>query len=401
MSDQSASAGRKGERVRSDCFVSLTRTTESGPKITVSSRVDSMYGASLRALVEQVVSFFEVDDAAVDVEDLGALPYAVAARIEAAIKRLYNEETREFLLPQNQDTLSRPARERLRRSRLYLPGNDPKLAINAGIHHPDGVILDLEDSVAPPEKDAARILVRNTLRAVDFYGAEPMVRINQLPLGLRDLEAVVPHGVHVVLIPKCESAEQVVAVDEKIAQVRDACGRTDPVFLMPIIESALGAFKALEIATASENNVALTIGLEDYTADIGTSRTLAGKESFWARSMVVNAARAAGLQPIDTVFSDVDDEEGLRQSVIEARSLGFEGKGLIHPRQIQPVHESFAPTVAEYERAKRIVDAFEEAQAKGLAVVSLGSKMIDPPVVKRAQFTLRMASAAGMTRGGE
>jgi citrate lyase subunit beta/citryl-CoA lyase len=321
--------------------------------------------------------------------------------VEAAIKRLNEEETREFLLPQNPKTVSDPVRERLRRSRLYLPGNDPKLAINAGIHHPDGVILDLEDSVAPPEKDAARILVRNTLRAVDFYGAEPMVRINQLPLGLRDLEAVVPHGVHVVLIPKCESGEQVIAVDAKIAQVREGCGRTDPVFLMPIIESALGAFKALEIATASKNNVALTIGLEDYTADIGTSRTLEGRESFWARSMVVNAARAAGLQPIDTVFSDVDDEEGLRNSVTEAKSLGFEGKGLIHPRQIQPVHDAFAPTIAELEKAQRIVDAFENAQAQGLAVVSLGSKMIDPPVVKRAQFTLKMAQAAGMNAGGE
>ena len=400
MSERQADAGRMGSEIRSDCFARLTGTTEGGIRINVSSKVESMYGESLRDLVKQVVSFFGLDNVIVELHDFSALPYTVAARIETAIKRLMPNETREFLLPQNPKTVLSPTRDRLRRSRLYLPGNDPKFAINAGIHHPDGVILDLEDSVSPREKDAARILVRNTLRAVDFCGAEPMVRINQLPLGLQDLEAVVPHGVHVILIPKCESAKQVQEVDKKIQDAKEGCGRTEPVFLMPIIESALGAFKALEIATASEQNVALTIGLEDYTADIGTSRTLEGKESFWARSMVVNAARAAGLQPIDTVFSDVDDEDGLRQSVIEAKSLGFEGKGLIHPRQIHPTHESFAPTVAQYERAKQIVDAFEEAQTKGLAVVSLGSKMIDPPVVKRAQFTLRMARAAGMTREG-
>jgi citrate lyase subunit beta/citryl-CoA lyase len=160
---------------------------------------------------------------------------------------------------------------------------------------------------------------------------------------------------------------------------------------MPIIESALGCFNALAIATASPSVVALTIGLEDYTADIGAQRTLEGKESFWARSMVVNAARAAGVQAIDTVFSDVADMEGLRKAVLEAKGLGFEGKGCIHPRQIPVVHDSFAPDEAQLEKAKKIVLAFEDAQKRGLAVVSLGSKMIDPPVVKRALATVKLA----------
>ncbi len=401
MSERSASAGMKGPGVRSDCYVSLTENPEGTAAAKISSKVQSMYGTSIRKLVDRMLEFYGLSNVLLEIEDQGALPYTMAARIETAIKRLHPEENREFLPPLNPKTVSTPVREKLRRSRLYLPGNDPKFAINAGIHHPDGVILDLEDSVASSEKDAARILVRNTLRSVDFYGSETMVRINQLPLGLEDLEAVVPQGVHIVLIPKCESPDQVLAVEQKIYEIRSSCERENPVFLMPIIESALGSFRALEIATAGKNIVALTIGLEDYTADIGTNRTLEGKESFWARSMVVNAARAAGVQPIDTVFSDVGDEEGLRQSVLEAKSLGFEGKGLIHPRQIQPVHEAFAPAPAQLRKAKQIVEAFEKAQEQGLSVVSLGSKMIDPPVVKRAQFTLRMAEAAGMKVGGE
>jgi citrate lyase subunit beta/citryl-CoA lyase len=222
-----------------------------------------------------------------------------------------------------------------------------------------------------------------------------MVRINQGDLGLTDLDFIVPHNVHVILIPKCENSDQVRAVDERVQKIRKSHGIEGQVYLMPIVESALGAFSAYEIASASPNVVALTIGLEDYTADIGTSRTPEGRESFWARSQVVNAARAARVQPIDTVFSDVGDMEGLRQSVIEAKSLGFDGKGCIHPRQIAVVHEAFAPTDAEIDRATKIVLAFEAAEAKGLGVVSLGSKMIDPPVVKRALHAVKLAVAAG------
>jgi citrate lyase subunit beta/citryl-CoA lyase len=267
--------------------------------------------------------------------------------------------------------------------------------INAGLHRPDGVILDLEDSVHPSQKDAARVHVRNALRRVDFIGSERMVRINQGAMGLIDLEFIVPHNVHVVLIPKCESADEVTAVDGKIHEVKKRTGARYDVFLMPIVESALGAIKAYEIATASPSIVALTIGLEDYTADIGTRRTNEGRESFWARSQVVNAAHAAKVQAIDTVFSDVADMEGLRQSVLEAKSLGFEGKGCIHPRQIEVINGAFAPTEEETKRAKAIVLAFDEAQKKGLGVVSLGSKMIDPPVVKRAIHAVNLAVASG------
>ena len=165
---------------------------------------------------------------------------------------------------------------------------------------------------------------------------------------------------------------------------------------MPIIESALGVVKSYEIVTASDKVCALAVGLEDYTADIGVERTNEGKESFYARSAVVNSAKAAGVQAIDTVFSDVDDMEGLRASVIEANALGFEGKGCIHPRQIKIVHEAFAPSGKEIEKAKKIVLAFNEAEKNGLGVVALGSKMIDAPVVKRAQHTINLAILNGL-----
>ncbi|MEA2007794.1 MAG: aldolase/citrate lyase family protein, partial [Chloroflexota bacterium] len=287
------------------------------------------------------------------------------------------------------------AKDRSRRSRLYLPGNTPKLMINAGIHSPDGIILDLEDSVAPSKKEEARLIVRNALRQVDFYSAERMVRINQGAMGLEDLAYLVPHNVNVILIPKCETAGEVKQVDARIAEIAHEYDIDAPVYLMPIIESALGVVNAYQIASASENVVALAIGLEDYTANLGAPRTKEGHETFFARSQLVNAARAAGIQPIDSVFSDVADMDALREVVEESKSLGFAGMGCIHPRQIKVIHEAYAPNEAEIVKAKKIVLAFDEATARGLGVVSLGSKMIDPPVVKRAQRTVHLAINLG------
>lgn len=388
-------AGRRGKEIRSDCWIAIEETASGGITLDLKSKVASMYGASLKDMIEKGLKFFGVANARVEFEDAGALPFTVMARLETAVRRLKPAGTREWLPDMAAHCEYATARDRMRRSRLYLPGNEAKFMINAGLHKPDGVILDLEDSVHPSQKDAARVHVRNALRRVDFLGSERMVRINQGAMGLLDLEFIVPHNVHVVLIPKCESAEEVKAVDAKIAEIKKQRGARYDVFLMPIVESALGAIKAYEIAAASPNVAALTIGLEDYTADIGTRRTNEGRESFWARSQVVNAAHAAKVQAIDTVFSDVADMEGLRQSVLEAKSLGFEGKGCIHPRQIEVINDAFAPTEDEIKRAKAIVLAFDEAQKKGLGVVSLGSKMIDPPVVKRAIHTVNLAVASG------
>ncbi len=395
MSDQFVS-GKPDGPPPSDCLVRYQPKSRGQLRTQVDSKVEVLFGRSIKELAEHTFSGLGITHGLLEIDDNGALPFVLQARIEAAVKAAHPDLEAESL-PEVQSHARYPSsRERFRRSRIYVPGSQPKLMLNVGLHQPDAVILDLEDSVAPAEKSSARLIVRNALRTLDFFGAEKMVRINQGEPGMADLEAIVPQAVHLVLIPKVETAYQVRLVDEKIAQIAKACGRHEPVYLMPIIESSLGVMDALAIAQGSENNVALAIGLEDYTADLGVQRTQEGTESFFARSMLVNAARAAGLQAIATVFSDVQDMEGLKTAALEAKALGCDGMGAIHPRQIKVINEAFTPTAEEIEKARRVVLAYDEAQAKGLGVVSLGTKMIDPPVVKRAQQTVDLAIAVGM-----
>ncbi len=390
-----AQVGNKGQGVRSDCFITMELTGSGGLQIDLQSKVKPLYGDKILALAHDILDFFEIKNAKVQIEDTGALDFVIAARMEAAIKKLVDSD-KEYLLPVLPQNKYSTARDIFRITRLYLPGNTPKLFLNAGIHKPNGVILDLEDSVAPDKKFEARFLVRNALRNVDFMGAERMVRINQGERGLKDLEYVVPHYVNLILIPKTETPDQVLAVEEKINSIKRDYDWD--IWYMPIIESALGVENAYKIATASPRVVAMAIGLEDLTADLGVQRTLEGWETFYQRTRIVNASKAAGIQPIDSVFSDVQDMEGLRKSVKQSKSLGFEGMGVIHPRQIPVIYEAFAPEEAELEKARRIVDAFNEAKEKGLGVVALGSKMIDPPVVKRAFNVLKLAELAKMVK---
>lgn len=388
--EEVVSAGNKGKGVRSDCWIALEPRRTGGIQLELDSKVNVMYGNSIREEVIKILNHFSIQDAVVRIEDSGALPPVVAARLEAAIQKAFPGK-KEYLIPMPEQNMYGTTRDRNRFSRLYLPGNTPSLMINAGIHRPDGIILDLEDAVAPDKKDEALYMVRNALRGFDFYGAERMVRINQGERGLADLNMIVPHNVNLILLPKCEQPEQVHAVNDRIREIRKQHKLQNPIWIMPIIESALGVINAYPIASASENVVALAIGLEDYTADIGTRRTAEGTESFFARSTVVNAARAAGIQPIDSVFSDVADMEGLAENVRRSKALGFDGMGCIHPRQIRVIHDTFAPSAEEIGKAKKIVAAFHDAEAKGLGVVALGSKMIDPPVVKRALNTIQLA----------
>ncbi len=384
-------SGAKGEKPRSDLRVKYT-PSKKPLSIFVKSTVDTFFGKAIKQQAKAVCKDLIVSTGSIEIEDFGALPFVIAARLEAVIKQAHPELELESLPPMKEFCKYNSTRDKFRRSRLYLPGNQSKLMLNAGIHKPDAIILDLEDAVSLSEKEDTRYIVRNVLRSLDFFGAERMVRINQGEMGLKDLEFIVPHNVHLILIPKVESAEEIKIIDERILEISEECGRKEQVFLMPIIESGRGVLKALEIAEVSPNIVALAIGLEDYTADLGVPRTAGGKESFFARSMIVNAARAAGIQAIDTVYSDVGNEIGLRESAREAKSLGFDGKGCIHPRQIKPMHEEFAPSIEQIEKARKIVAAFKEAESKGLGVVSIGSKMIDPPVVKRALHTVKLAS---------
>lgn len=387
---QTAITGNKGDRIRSDCQVKLQLPEKGGISIKLVSKVERMFGDQIRQQAEEVLKSLGVSHASVEIEDYGALPFVIGARLEAAVKQLQSTG-RSWIPPVIEQNFYETGKERFRFSRLYLPGNSPSMMLNAGIHHPDGIILDLEDSVAPHKKAEARLLVRNALCQIDFYGAERMVRINQLPAGLEDMDEVVPHQLHMVLLPKCEHESQVVEVVERIQAILKAHKQEREIFLMPIIESCLGVENAFEIATASKSVVAVAIGLEDYTADLGVKRTDFGEESLYARTRLVNACKAAGVQPIDSVYSDVANMEGLKRNVATSRSLGFEGMGCIHPRQVPVIQECFVPGEDEIEIARRIVKAFEEAEARGSGVVALGSKMIDPPVVKRAQKTLDLA----------
>jgi citrate lyase subunit beta/citryl-CoA lyase len=365
-----------------------------GLVIDLTSKVKALYGDSIKNLCLEILKFYNITDAELKINDSGALPFVISARIEAAIAKA-TKDVREFLPEMIRENRYTTVADRQRFSRLYLPGNTPSMMINAGLHSADGIILDLEDSVSPEKKDEARILVRNALRQIYFHGAERMVRINQGETGLKDLRYVIPHNVNLILIPKCETKDQVIRIDKEIKEICKNLRIKNPVFLMPIIESALGVENSFEIARASANIVALAIGLEDLTADLGVPRTTEGKESFYARTRLIIAAKAAGIQPIDSVFSDVSDMEALRHNVLISKSLGFEGMGCIHPRQIPVINRGFAPDETEIEKSKKIVIAFEEARKNGLGVVALGSKMIDPPVVARAQKTIDLAVRLG------
>lgn len=396
---RSAEAGHWGKDVRSDLHVAIESRERGGLEIALESRVAPYYGDAILSQARRVLESLGVEHARVSIHDEGALPFVISAQIETAAKRAGLAGGRKAL-PERIALPPPSPRDRLRRSRLYLPGAEPKFFINAALYAPDAIILDLEDSVHHTAKDAARILVRNTLRAVDFGACERMVRINQLPLGLQDLTEVVPEAPDLVLIPKLERAEQVVEVDRLIAELKTIHGVDRPIWLMPILESALGIENAFAIATASPNVGALTIGLEDYTAELGVAKTSEGRESFYARMRLVNAAKAAGIQAIDSVFGDVADVDGLRRWGEHSRALGFEGMGCIHPLQIAVVHEAFAPTPGEIEKALKIVAAFEEAEQRGVSVVSLDSKMIDPPVVERARKLVARTQAISLAQGG-
>jgi citrate lyase subunit beta / citryl-CoA lyase len=394
-STKSAEAGHSGKDVRSDLHIAIEPRDSGGIELGLESRVAPYYGESILAQARQVLETLGVKNAKVSIHDEGALPYVIAARLETAARRtgLVNASK---ALPEKVAAPAPSTKDRLRRSRLYLPGTEPKYAINAALHAPDAIILDLEDSVHPAEKDAARILTRNTLRSVNFGACERMVRINQLPLGLEDLAEIIPEAPDLILIPKVEHPGQVTQVDNMIAELKVRHQINRPIWLMPILESGQGIESAAPIAAASENVVAVTIGLEDYTADLGVARTAEGRESLYARTRLVNAARAAGVQAIDSVYSDVADMEALKRWGENSRALGFEGMGCIHPAQIPVIHAAFAPSPAEIEKAQKIVGAFEEAQQRGIAVVSLGSKMIDPPVVQRALKLVARAKAMGL-----
>lgn len=291
--------------------------------------------------------------------------------------------------------------KRLRRTMLFVPGNNPGMIKDAGIYGQDSIMFDLEDSVSLAEKDAARFLVYQALSSMDYGDKELVVRVNDPASkgGREDLEAIVRTRRAVIRLPKTETAEDVLACEREIARIERESGVEEgSTLMMAAIESAAGVLNAKEIAFSSKRLIGIALGAEDYVTDLKTSRSPGGIELLFGRSMILLAARAAGIDAIDTVYSDVNNEEGFRAEVELIHQLGFDGKSIINPRQIKTVHEVYTPTEKEITKALAVMEAIEEANRKGSGVISLNGKMVDRPIVLRAQRTLDLARAVGALR---
>lgn len=286
---------------------------------------------------------------------------------------------------------------------MFVPGNNPGMMADAHIYGPDSIMLDLEDSVTMAEKDTARLLVYNALKSVDYGDTEMVVRINPLntPYGKKDIEAVVKAGVDVIRMPKTETAEEVIEVEREIERVEKEIGCLGRTKIMAAIESTLGVVNAYAIATASPRMMGIALGAEDYCANLKAQRTPGGDELRLARETIVVAARAAGIDALDTVYSNLNDMETFRQEVEYIHRLGFDGKSIINPRQIEVVNEVFAPTEKAIEKARAIIAAIKEAEKKGSGVIAVNGKMVDRPVVIRAQRTIDLAIASGIINPDE
>lgn len=286
--------------------------------------------------------------------------------------------------------------ERLRRTMMFVPGANAAMLRDAPLYGADSIMFDLEDAVSLKEKDAARTLVHFALKTFDYSAVETVVRINGLDtVGKQDIEAVVLAGVNVIRLPKTETAQDIIDADEAITLVEESnqipVGTTK---MMAAIESAEGVLNAREIAQASTRLIGIALGAEDYVTNMKTKRYPDGQELFFARNMILHAARAAGIAAIDTVYSDVDNVEGFQAEINLIKQLGFDGKSVINPRQIPLVNAIYAPTEKEIQHAKEVIWAINEAEAKGSGVISLNGKMIDKPIVERAQRVIALAKAA-------
>jgi citrate lyase subunit beta / citryl-CoA lyase len=295
--------------------------------------------------------------------------------------------------------------ERLRRTMMFVPASNAGMLRDAYIYGADSIMFDLEDSISLKEKDTSRFLVYQAVKTIDYGSSETVVRINSLDMGGRDdVHAMVRAGIDVIRLPKTETAQDIVDVEAVILEAERQCKREEgSTKMMAAIEGPVGVFNALSIATSSRRLIGIALGAEDYVTAMKTRRypERNSEEIFFARSMIVHAARAAGIAAIDTVFSDVNDVETLRKETELIRQLGFDGKSVINPRQISVVNSVFTPTEKEIANAVAVMNAIFEAEAKGSGVIALNGKMIDKPIVERAERVLMLAEAAGVYRKGE
>ncbi|MGX7394328.1 citrate (pro-3S)-lyase subunit beta [Carnobacterium mobile] len=292
--------------------------------------------------------------------------------------------------------------ERLRRTMMFVPASNAGMLRDANIYGADSIMFDLEDSISLKEKDTSRFLVYQAVKTIDYGKTETVVRINGLDAGGHDdIQAMVRAGIDVIRLPKTETAQDILDVEAVIEEVEKQSGREiGSTKMMAAIESAEGVLNAVEIAKASDRLIGIALGAEDYVTNMHTKRSPEGQELLFARSMILHSARNAGIAALDTVYSDVNNEEGLQHEVETIKQLGFDGKSVINPRQIPIVNRIFAPTEDEIEDAMNVIHAIEEAEEKGSGVIALNGKMIDKPIVERAERVLSLAEAAGLIKKG-
>jgi len=415
---------------KSDCLVKYQATAEP-LSIEVHSSVQSLFGNAIRTCAMQMLEEFKVTTGALLVDDDGALDLVIRARIEAVLrsagylsqKRLFVDASSEISRQTGVPTIEseknasldggieRPGRSLVKQQvRLYMPGDQPHFAINAEFYGADILIFDLEDSVPLARKFEARILVRRFLEnSFLFRKSERAVRINPLSTeeSVHDIAEIVPAMPDIILLPKCESAMDVERLDTLLTANEEEYGLVPgSIRIMPIIESAKGVLAAYEIARASQRNSALCFGYEDFSRDIqskpdivkvahvqddGSQKVniqlnpVSSIDSLLARQIIILASRAAGIEPLDSSYSDIGNTEGLLNSCYEARALGFTGKSVIHPTQIPYVKKAFLPSDEEVQHAKAVIAAYEESLKAGKGAVAIEGQMIDIPVVEKAR----------------
>ena len=378
-----ATGGVAGSDAKGDCLVAVEPAN--ALQIEIKTKAQTLVAQGIQTVVENTLAQYGSPDLAVTVQDFGSLDYVLAARTETAVRMALSLEA-VTLEPDVQRSAT--AADRPRRSRLYAPGNSPRLLSGIDVHGADCVLLDLEDSVPLSEKSSARILVKHLLAAIAFP-QDVWVRINALDTeGEADVREVLRGRPHGLCLPKAESATDIIRLSKLLDEVEASYGiESGFTKIMPIIETARGVLRCEEITAADPRIVMVAFGAEDFTRDVGAIRSR--PSLLFARSMIVAAATVAGIQASDTVFADLSDADGLAEETALARELGFDGKGAINPLQLAPIHRAFSPTEDELAYAQRVVEAAEAAERAGSGAVALEGKMIDKPVLERAKCILK------------
>lgn len=362
-----------------------------GLEVNISSSHGKLFYDKIADTINSILNKYGIINAKISVIDQGALDYVIRSRVETAIHRASQEIEKKYY------TEKPYVKYRLRRSLLYIPGNNPYLMREIPVLDADGIILDLENSVSPEDKDSARMLVKYALANIDFGRSEKMVKINTLDIcGNEDIDEIMKSQPDTILIPKCESeydvkkTADIVEKAEKKYQIKP-----NHVKLIPIIESARGVENAFAIADSNDRVIMVAFGAEDYSASLGTTQTESEDELDYARRTIVNAAKSAGKQAADSVYSNIDNTEGLRNSVRRVKAMGFDGKAIVHPSQIEIVHNVFKPSIEETSYANEIFNIYKKCKEQGTGVMKHRGRIIDMPVVLRAMRILEMDKATG------